>query len=115
MSANPVTHGGYMSVARMWTDERAWPRPADVERADARIVEIFQQRLTIEEAEGFIQANIGRRNAYFGIVYLRLGELYEEEGDVDEAQTIYEEVAELFPNDPELVARAQEHLARLNN
>ena len=32
-----------------------------------------------------------------GPIYLRLGELYEEEDDVQSARMVYEEIAELFP------------------
>jgi hypothetical protein len=48
-----------------------------------------------------------------GPIYLRLGELYEEEGDVESARTVYDEIDELFPGQEELIARAEEHLARL--
>ncbi len=108
-----VTRGGYMKVARIWADQRAWPRPAAVDHAQARIDEILNQRLTIAEAEAFIQRNIGQRNPYIGAVYLRLGELYEEEGDLRSAREIYEEVPSLFPTEPDLIARAEQHLARL--
>ena len=108
-----ITRGGYAKVARIWADPNAWPRPAGVEHAQQRIDEILQQHITIEEAEGFIQANTGRNNPYLGIVFLRLGELYAEEGDERSAEDIYEEIPELFPNEPDLIARAQENLAGL--
>lgn len=108
-----VTHGGYMQVEKIWADPYSWPRPAGVDRAQARIDEIIGQRITIPEAENFIQANTGKANAYFGIIYLRLGELYEQDGDVASAKEIYSSIEELFAGEPELIARAKEHLARL--
>jgi tetratricopeptide (TPR) repeat protein len=108
-----VTRGGYMKVQRIWADANAWPVPGYVDDAKARIREILDQRMTIEEAEGFIQANIGRPNPYMGEVFLRLGELYAEEGDERAAEDIFEEVPELFPNEPELIERAEENLAQL--
>ena len=108
------TRGGYMKVAKIWADPNAWPRPAGLDRANTRIDEILNQRMTIEDAEGFIQANTGRTNPYMGVVFLRLGELYEEEGDERSAEDIYEEIPELFPNEPDLIKRAEEHLARLD-
>jgi tetratricopeptide (TPR) repeat protein len=110
-----ITRGGYMKAARIWADSNAWPRPDSVPVAQARIDEILNQRLTIEEAEGFIQANIGKQNPYMGQIYLLLGELYEKEGDLDSARQIYGEIEELFPAEQELIVRAQEHLARLNS
>lgn len=110
-----VTHGGYMQVTRIWADPNAWPRPASVERAQVRIDEILSRQLTIADAEGFIQANIGKQNPYQGAIYLRLGELYEQAGDHDSAQAIYSEIAELFPGEEELIAKAKEHLARLGD
>jgi tetratricopeptide (TPR) repeat protein len=110
-----VTRGGYMKVARIWADSNARPRPESVARAQARIDEILNQRLTIEEAEGFIQANIGKQNPYMGQIYLLLGELYERDGDVTSAKDIYGEIEELFPGEPELIARAKEHLTRLES
>jgi hypothetical protein len=65
-----VTHGGYMKAARIWSDARAWPRPASVERANARIDEILNQKITIEEAEAFMQANAGKQNPYLGAIYV---------------------------------------------
>jgi len=108
-----VAHGGYLQVERIWADEYAWPRPAGVERAQARIDEIINERMSVQEAEQFIQANTGKQNPYFGVIYLRLGELYEQEGDLVAAKDIYSSIAELFPGEDDLIARAGEHLARL--
>ena len=84
-----------------------------VERAQTRIDEIINQKITIPEAENFIQANTGKSNPYFGIIYLRLGELYEQDGDVASAKDIYTSIEELFSGEQDLIARAKEHLARL--
>lgn len=110
-----VTRGGYMPALRVWDHPFARPRPASVTRAEQRIDEILQERLTVEDAEAYVQANVGRPNPYLGMVYLRLGELYEQEGDTRSAAEIYEEVPQLFPNDPELVDRARANLARVGD
>ena len=110
-----VTHGGYMKVDRIWSDPRAWPRPENVQRAEARIDEVLNQRLTIEDAEAFIQANAGKPNPYLGTIYLRLGELYEQKGDVASAKDIYTSIQELFPGENDLIARAQDHLNQLQS
>jgi hypothetical protein len=108
-----VTHGGYMQVEKIWADPYSWPRPDGVDRAEARIGEIINQKITIQEAESFIQANTGKSNPYFGIIYLRLGELYEQEGDVASAKEIYTSIEELFAGEQDLITRAKEHLSRL--
>jgi len=108
-----VTHGGYMQVEKIWADPYSWPRPAGVERAQARIDEIINQKITIQEAENFIQANTGKSNPYFGIIYLRLGELYEQQGDIADAKDVYQTAIDSFASEPDIVARAKEHLARL--
>jgi hypothetical protein len=110
-----VTYGGYMKVLNIWASPNAWPKSASLERARARIDEVLEQHLTVAEAEGFIQANIGRQNPFMGPIYLRLGELYEEEGDIESARMVYDEIDELFPGQEELIARAEEHLARLGS
>jgi tetratricopeptide (TPR) repeat protein len=110
-----VTYGGYMKALNIWASPTAWPIPAGVERARARIDEVLQEHLTVEEAEGFIQANIGQQNPFLGTIYLRLGELYEEEGDLQSARMVYDEIDELFPGEDALIARAEEHLARLGS
>jgi hypothetical protein len=84
-----------------------------VERARQRSAEIVQQRLTIEEAEDYIRANTGRPAPYFGEIYLRLGELYEQDGDPRSAREIYESIPSLFSNRPDLIEQAQAHLNRL--
>ena len=57
--------------------------------------------------------NTGRPAPYFGEIYLRLGELYEQEGDLRSAREFYESILELFPNRPDLIEKAQAHLERL--
>lgn len=108
-----LTRGGYANVARIWANRDAWPRPAQVALAQQRIDEIINERLTIAEAEGFIQVNTGKQNPYLGLVFVRLGELYADAGDVRSAQDIFQEVPELFPDEPDLIRRAEEHLQQL--
>lgn len=108
-----VNVGGYLAVERIWSAPYSWPQPAAVEHAQQRSQEIIQQRLTMAEAERYIRANIGRPAPYFGEIYLRLGELYEESGNLVDAREIYESIPNLFANRPDLIERAREHLARL--
>lgn len=108
-----VTRGGYMQVVAIWADPYAWPHPAGVSHAQTRVNEILEQHLTIADAEAFVQANVGQTNPYLGVVYLRLGELYEESDELDAAIEIYTTIADLFPNESALIIRAQQHLDRL--
>jgi tetratricopeptide (TPR) repeat protein len=108
-----VDRGGYMDIEHIWADQYAQPVPPDVPRARQRIDEIVNSRLTIQDAESFVQANIGRSNPYLALIYLRLGELYEADGRTDDAKDIYSSYADLFPDEAELSARAQQNLQRL--
>ncbi len=108
-----VQRGGYQQVENIWRHPSAWPRPAAPAQARQRIEEIISQRLTIPMAETFVLENTGKSNPYLGVVYLRLGELYEQEGDLPAAREVYQSVTDLFPNEPALVTRAREHLTRL--
>lgn len=108
-----VDRGGYMEVERIWADQYALPVPPDVVQARQRIDEIVNSLLTIDDAEAFVQANIGRSNPYLAMIYLRLGELYEADGRNNDARDIYLSFADLFPNETELVARADQNLQRL--
>lgn len=110
-----VDRGGYMEVERIWGDRYAQPVPPDVARARQRIDEIINERLTIDDAEAFVQQNIGRSNPYLALLYLRLGELYEADDRIRDATDIYSSFADLFPNEAELAARAQQNLERLEN
>lgn len=105
--------GGYAQVVNIWADPYAAPVPGEVEQARARIETIINEHLTIPEAENFVQRNIGRSNPYLGRIYLRLGELYEAEGDIDTAEEIYEDVIDSFSSDTALVERAQQNLERV--
>jgi hypothetical protein len=49
------------------------------------------------------------------MLYLRLGELYEADGNTRDAEDIYSSYEELFPNETDLVARAQQNLERLES
>ena len=108
-----VYQGGYGQVALIWADPYAWPRPAALTEARARTDEIIQQRLTIDDAEAYIQENAGQGSPYLGRIYLRTGELYEEAGDTKDATDVYEEIADLFPNNAALIESANAHLKRL--
>ncbi|HET9493200.1 MAG TPA: tetratricopeptide repeat protein [Chloroflexia bacterium] len=110
-----VTRGGYMHVRRIWNDSYAWPVPAGVERANQRIDEIINDKMTVEQAEQFVRANTGKNNPYLGIIYLRLGELYEQRGDTEDARGVYEAVVDSFSDQPDLVDQARAHLARLDS
>ena len=108
-----VKQGGYLDVEKIWSSSYSWPAPPELEQASQRTQEIVDQRLTIEMAEEYIRANTGRPAPYFAEIYLRLGELYEQDGDLRSAQDIYESIPELFPNRPDLIEKAQAHLERL--
>lgn len=108
-----VKHGGYLDVENIWSSSYSWPVPPELQQASQRTQEIVNQRLTIETAEEYIRANTGRPAPYFAEIYLRLGELYEQEGDLSSAQDIYESILELFSNRPDLIEKAQAHLERL--
>ena len=110
-----IDRGGYMDVEHIWADQYALPVPPDVVRARQRIDEIVNQRLTIDDAESFVQANVGRSNPYLALIYLRLGELYEAADRIDDAKDIYSSFADLFPGETDLNARAQQNLQRLEN
>jgi tetratricopeptide (TPR) repeat protein len=109
-----VKVGGYLDVEKIWSNRYSWPTPPLLERTRQRTQEIVNQRLTIEMAEEYIRANTGRPAAYFGEIYLRLGEIYEQEGDLISAREIYESIPELFPNRPDLIEKAMAHLERLD-
>jgi len=108
-----VDRGGYIQVKRIWEDSYALPRPGEVERAEQRIDEIIYTHLTLEEAEQFVQQNIGRHNPYMGLIYLRLGELYEASGRLRDAQDVYESIPDLFPGNDALIERARRDLENL--
>jgi len=108
-----IQRGGYQQVEHIWSHPSAWPRPVVYERARERIQEIINQRLTIPMAEAFVQANIGKQTPYLGVIYLRLGELYEDSGDRRSAIEIYRDVIDLFPGREDIVSRASNHLTSL--
>jgi len=108
-----VTKGGYLQVEKIWSDSYSWPRSADYDKAKARTDEIINQRITLDQAEQFVEANTGKKNPYFGVIYLRLGELYEKDGDKKDAQDIYSSIPDLFAGESDLIAQAKDHLARL--
>src|SRR4051812_29237467 len=109
-----VNYGGYLSIEKIWSNFYSWPQPAAVPHAQARTQEIVNQRLTVQDAEQYIQANTGKPGApYFGEIYLRLGELYEQAGQTSDAKDVYQSMSNLFPDRPDLIKQAQAHLTRL--
>jgi hypothetical protein len=110
-----VTRGGYVQVERIWSHPNSWPISPQVATARKRIDEIVGQRLTAAEAEDYIRANTGKPAPYFGEIYVRLGELYAQEGSERDAREIFESVAELFPTRSDLVERATQGLQALGS
>ena len=109
-----VKYGGYLDVEKIWSSGYSWPVPPEVQRARQRSQEIYNQKLTTAQAEQYIRDNTGRPGApYFAEIYLRLGELYEQQGDIRDAKDIYQSMAQLFPDRKDLIAIAQQRLQAL--
>ncbi len=108
-----VTTGGYLQVQHIWTSNFAWPRPGYLSSVQNRINDIINHRLTVDQAQQFVQENTGKQNPYLGIIYLRLGELYAQQGDKKDARDIFQGIPSSFPNDPQLIARSKQDLAKL--
>ena len=110
-----VTHGGYVQVERIWSSRYSWPVVPEAARAKERIQEIVNQRLTVDQAETFISNNTGKPAAYFGEIYVRLGELYAAQGLTRDAQDVFESIPQLFPDREDLIQRAQAGLTALGS
>jgi hypothetical protein len=109
-----INYGGYLNVEKIWSSPYSWPQPAYVQQAVQRSKEIIDQKLTVQDAEQYIQNNTGRPGTpYFAEIYLRLGELYEQNGDTKDAIDVYQSYASQFPDRKDLIAVAQQHLANL--
>ncbi len=111
-----INYGGYVSVEKIWSSPYSWPVPAFVQESRQRSQEIINQKLTADQAVQYVQENTGRPDApYFGEIYLRLGELYEQQGDIKDAKDIYTSMPSLFPNRKDLIAIAQQRLDKLKS
>jgi tetratricopeptide (TPR) repeat protein len=109
-----INYGGYLNVEKIWSSPYSWPPPPYLQQAVQRSQEVISQKLTVQQAEQYIQENTGRPGTpYFAEIYLRLGELYEQNGDTKAAIDVYESYASLFPDRPDLIEQAQQHLAKL--
>lgn len=109
-----INYGGYLNVEKIWSNQYSWPQPAYVQQAVKRSQEIIGQKLTVQQAEKYIQENTGRPGTpYFAEIYLRLGELYEKNGDTKDAIDVFQSYASQFPDRKDLIEQAQQHLAKL--
>lgn len=105
--------GGYLPVQRIWASPFAWPQPGGLDHDRQRIDDIISHKLTVDQALQFVQENTGKSNPYLGIIYLRLGELYQEKGDVKDARDVFQSVPQLFKDQPDLIKRAQDRMKQL--
>ena len=111
-----INYGGYLNVEKIWSSRYSWPQPPYVQQAVQRSQEIINQKLTVQQAEQYIQENTGRPGTpYFAEIYLRLGELYEQNGDTKDAIDVYQSYASQFPDRKDLIEQAQQHLAKLQS
>ena len=111
-----INYGGYLNVEKIWSSPYSWPQPPYLQQAVQRSQEVIGQKLTVQQAEQYIQENTGRPGTpYFAEIYLRLGELYEQNGDTKDAIDVYQSYASQFPDRPDLIEQAQQHLAKLQS
>jgi tetratricopeptide (TPR) repeat protein len=111
-----INYGGYLNVEKIWSSPYSWPQPPYLQQAVQRSQEVISQKLTVQQAEQYIQENTGRPGTpYFAEIYLRLGELYEQNGDTKDAIDVYQSYASQFPDRPDLIEQAQQHLAKLQS
>jgi len=111
-----INYGGFLNVEKIWSSRYSWPQPPYVQQAVMRSQEIIGQKLTVQQAEQYIQENTGRPGTpYFAEIYLRLGELYEQNGDTQNAIDVYQSYASQFPDRKDLIEQAQQHLEKLQN
>lgn len=111
-----INYGGYLNVEKIWSSYYSWPQPPYVQQAVKRSQEVIGQKLTVQQAEQYIQENTGRPGTpYFAEIYLRLGELYEQNGDTKDAIDVYQSYASQFPDRKDLIEQAQQHLAKLKS
>ena len=93
-----INYGGYLNVEKIWSSSYSWPQPPYVQQAVKRSQEIIGQKLTVQQAEQYIQENTGRPGTpYFAEIYLRLGELYEQNGDTKDAMDVYQSYRQPVP------------------
>ncbi len=114
-SGRHVFVGGYAQVVNIWEHSWALPRPAIYAEAKAKVREIIHQKFTREDAQLFLDRYLGRENPYLGEVVLRMAELYLEEGDKESALETYRLIIDSFSTDPDLVEKAREQVAALEN
>jgi hypothetical protein len=111
-----INFGGYLNVEKIWSSSYSWPQPAYVQQAVERSKEIIAEKLTVQQAEQYIQENTGRPGTpYFAEIYLRLGELYEQNGDIEDAIDVYQSYPSQFPDRKDLIELAQQHLEKLQS
>ncbi len=109
-----VNYGGYLNVEKIWSSSYSWPQPPYVQASFQRSQEIVNQKLTVQQAEQYIQQNTGRPGTpYFAEIYLRLGELYEQSGDTKDAIDVFQTFPSQFPNRKDLIKIANQHLQKL--
>ncbi len=108
-----VQKGGYLQVQHIWANNFAWPQPASLGYVQSRIDDIINHKLTAQQAQQFVQENTGKQNPYLGVIYLRLGELYAQQGDAKDARDIFQAIPGSFPNDPQLIQKSKQDLAQL--
>jgi len=111
-----LNYGGYVLVGKIWSSRYSWPAPSFVQLSQQRTLEIIDQKLTADQALQYIQENTGRPGTpYFAEIYLRLGELFEQQGDIPAAKDVYQSLPSQFPNRKDLIEQAQQHLQKLQN
>ena len=56
-----INYGGYLNVEKIWSSPYSWPQPPYLQQAVQRSQEVISQKLTVQQAEQYIQENTGRR------------------------------------------------------
>ncbi len=102
--------GGFQQVVEIWKSPYAFPKPKVYRKASNMAETLINEKIDVKTGTEIFNRYFKFDKGYLGEVMLRVGDLYLESGDKESALETFNLVEEAFPNDADILKKAEDKI-----
>ena len=110
---NYVFSGGFQQVLETWEHPFALPKPAVFKRAQAKIDEMIEEKMSVSDGEQAFKQFFRLDNRFLDRILIRVRDRYAEQGQKRDALDVYQTVLDAFPMNEHAAAEAKRKIEAL--
>jgi len=114
IDGNYVFVGGLQQVCTAWESPLAWPKPDVYNTALNLLDKIIDKEMTIDIGMQLFKNYFQLDRKYLDRILLRVGDLYYEHGEYQQAKDIYKNAQEIFVHNKNLQTYTSKRLEEMN-